>query len=121
MDEVITIGVDLAKNVFQIHGVDAEGAVVVRRQIWATIFMIWFLTTDTSLAEWGTNVPINHHRFCEKQEIRVSRIADTLIAQILKINMDTSTTGYVHSNQTWEWKKQILSRAGRIDEMRYKH
>ncbi len=33
MNEVITIGVDLAKNVFQVHGVDAEGAVVVRRQL----------------------------------------------------------------------------------------
>ena len=33
MDEVITIGVDLAKNVFQVHGVDAEGAVVLRRQL----------------------------------------------------------------------------------------
>ena len=33
MDEDITIGIDLAKNVFQVHGVDAEGAVVVRRQL----------------------------------------------------------------------------------------
>ncbi len=33
MKEVITIGVDLAKNVFQIHGVDAEGAVIVGRQL----------------------------------------------------------------------------------------
>ena len=33
MNEVITIGVDLAKNVFQVHGVDAEGTVVVRRQL----------------------------------------------------------------------------------------
>ncbi len=32
MNEVITIGVDLAKNVFRAHGVDAEGAVVVRRR-----------------------------------------------------------------------------------------
>ena len=33
MNEVITIGVDLAKNVFQVHGVDAEGDVVFRRQL----------------------------------------------------------------------------------------
>lgn len=33
MNEVITIGVDLAKNVFQVHGVDAEGAVIFRRQL----------------------------------------------------------------------------------------
>jgi transposase len=33
MGDVITIGVDLAKSVFQVHGVDADGAVVVRRQL----------------------------------------------------------------------------------------
>ncbi len=33
MNEVNTIGVDLAKNVFQVHGVDAEGVVIVRRQL----------------------------------------------------------------------------------------
>ena len=33
MNEVITIGIDLAKNVFQVHGVDDEGNVVIRRQL----------------------------------------------------------------------------------------
>ena len=33
MKEAITIGVDLAKSVFQVHGVDAAGAVVIRRQL----------------------------------------------------------------------------------------
>lgn len=33
MSEAITIGIDLAKNVFQVHGVDANGAVVIRRQL----------------------------------------------------------------------------------------
>ncbi len=33
MNEIITIGVDLAKSVFQVHGVDAEGTVIVRRQL----------------------------------------------------------------------------------------
>ncbi|MCH8862829.1 MAG: IS110 family transposase, partial [Proteobacteria bacterium] len=33
MSEVITIGVDLAKNVFQLHGVDGNGKVVIRRQL----------------------------------------------------------------------------------------
>ncbi len=33
MTDVITIGVDLAKNVFQVHGVDAAGGVVFRRQL----------------------------------------------------------------------------------------
>ncbi len=33
MTEVITIGVDLAKSVFQVHGVDASGKPVIRRQL----------------------------------------------------------------------------------------
>ena len=33
MGDVTTIGIDLAKNVFQVHGVDAEGEVVFRRQL----------------------------------------------------------------------------------------
>ena len=33
MDKPITIGLDLAKNVFQVHGVDADGSVIVRRQL----------------------------------------------------------------------------------------
>ena len=33
MGQVVTIGLDLAKSVFQVHGVDGGGSVVVRRQI----------------------------------------------------------------------------------------
>lgn len=31
--EISTIGLDLAKNVFQVHGVDPEGKVAVRRTL----------------------------------------------------------------------------------------
>lgn len=33
MREITTIGLDLAKNIFQVHGVDEAGAVVVRKQL----------------------------------------------------------------------------------------
>ena len=33
MTEVSTIGLDLAKTVFQVHGVDGLGETVIRRQI----------------------------------------------------------------------------------------
>ena len=33
MGEVVTIGLDIAKSVFQVHGIDAEGGVVLRRQL----------------------------------------------------------------------------------------
>jgi transposase len=33
MQTVTTIGLDIAKSVFQVHGVDADGNVVIRRQL----------------------------------------------------------------------------------------
>src|ERR1700722_11469103 len=33
MERIAVVGFDLAKNVFQIHGIAADGGVVVRRQI----------------------------------------------------------------------------------------
>ena len=33
MQAVTTIGLDIAKSIFQVHGVDAEGKVLVRRKL----------------------------------------------------------------------------------------
>jgi len=33
MNKISVIGLDLAKNVFQLHGVDADGEIVVRKQL----------------------------------------------------------------------------------------
>src|SRR5437763_2102374 len=33
MEQITTIGLDLAKNVFQVHGVDVAGKVLVRKQL----------------------------------------------------------------------------------------
>jgi transposase len=33
MQMITTIGLDIAKSVFQVHGVDAAGAVVIRPQL----------------------------------------------------------------------------------------
>lgn len=33
MSEVSTIGLDIAKSVFQVHGVDVDGTVVIRKRI----------------------------------------------------------------------------------------
>jgi transposase len=43
MGEVSTIGLDIAKSVFQIHGVDAEGAVVIRKRIGRAKMLEFFL------------------------------------------------------------------------------
>jgi transposase len=33
MQTITTIGLDIAKSVFQVHGVDADGQVIIRRQL----------------------------------------------------------------------------------------
>jgi hypothetical protein len=33
MSEITTIGLDLAKHVFQVHGIDAEGTTVLRKRL----------------------------------------------------------------------------------------
>ena len=33
MADVQTVGLDIAKNVFQVHGVDADGAVIFRKKL----------------------------------------------------------------------------------------
>ena len=39
MEKVITVGIDLAKSVFQVHGIDAGGAVIVKRALRRKDFM----------------------------------------------------------------------------------
>ena len=42
MKEITTVGLDLAKSVFQVHAVDAAGAAVVRRQLRRTQVLLFF-------------------------------------------------------------------------------
>ena len=42
MKEVSTIGVDIAKKVFQVHGVDSSGRVVIRRALRRSQVLKWF-------------------------------------------------------------------------------
>ena len=42
MSNVTTIGSDLAKNVFQVHGVDGSGVTVIRRQLRRSQVLLFF-------------------------------------------------------------------------------
>ena len=42
MTEVTTVGLDIAKSVFQVHGIDAEGAVIVRRKLTRSRLLAFF-------------------------------------------------------------------------------
>jgi transposase len=42
METAVTIGLDLGKSVFQVHGVDAGGAVVVQRRLTRSKLLAFF-------------------------------------------------------------------------------
>lgn len=50
MSDVTTIGLDLAKNVFKVHGVDACGEVVIRKQLRRSQVLPFFKTLGPCLA-----------------------------------------------------------------------
>jgi transposase len=45
MQAITTIGLDIAKSVFQVHGVDVEGNVLIRRQLKRRYVLAFFLPT----------------------------------------------------------------------------
>jgi transposase len=49
MDQVCTVGLDIAKNVFQEHGIDETGAVVIRRQVRRRQVLVLFRKLPPSL------------------------------------------------------------------------
>jgi transposase len=55
MQAITTIGLDIAKSVFQVHGVDAQGGVVIRRQL-KRRFVLAFYLADIA----GTGAPSLH-------------------------------------------------------------
>jgi hypothetical protein len=44
MQAVTTIGLDIAKSIFQVHGIDAKGKVLIRRQstVWLSDYALAF-------------------------------------------------------------------------------
>ncbi len=50
MQTITTIGLDIAKSVFQVHGVDATGQVVVRRQLKRRLVLTFFQKVHHALS-----------------------------------------------------------------------
>jgi transposase len=64
MQTVTTIGLDIAKSVFQVHGIDAEGKVLIRRQLKRRYVLAFFqklrpclvgIEACASSHHWGAN------------------------------------------------------------------
>jgi hypothetical protein len=76
MQTITTIGLDIAKSVFQVHGVDAVGEVVVRRQLKRRYDLAFFQKLPTCLA--GIEACASRLQFGEEQ-LRHSSIPSKII------------------------------------------
>src|ERR1700692_1307220 len=71
MEAITTIGLDIAKSVFQVHGVDAEGNVIIRRQLKRRYVLTFFqklppclvgIEACASSHHWSRELPALGHR-----------------------------------------------------------
>jgi transposase len=60
MGEVSTIGLDIAKSIYQVHGVDVDGAVVIRGRIGRAKILEFFAALPSCLVEIEA-CPSAHH------------------------------------------------------------
>src|ERR1700723_3073223 len=68
MHEVTTIGLDIAKSVFQVHGIDADGQVVIRRQLKRRYVLAFFEKLSPCLV--GIEAcAASHHSSRERQAL----------------------------------------------------
>src|SRR5262245_44457148 len=85
MGEVSTIGLDIAKLVFQIHGVDAAGAVVIRKRISRAKLLEFFAALPACLV--GIEAcPTAHHWSRQLQALghTVRRLPPSYVKAYLK-------------------------------------
>ena len=72
MQTVTTVGLDIAKSVFQVHGVDAAGQVVVRRQLKRRYVLAFFEKLPPCLV--GIEACASSHHWSREHEAAVRRV-----------------------------------------------
>src|SRR2546427_342288 len=122
MQTVTTIGLDIAKSIFQVHGIDAEGNVIIRRMLHRTRHL--FIRQQTAvinairahLAEFGIVAPVGRNGVEELLRVvadpgdkRLPEVARTCVAalgsqlRILKtqiLQFDRMIMAWHRSNET---------------------
>ena len=74
MQTVTTIGLDIAKSVFQVHGIDAEDKVVLRRQLKRRYVMAFFQKLPPCLV--GIEACASSHHWSRELQRAATRSAD---------------------------------------------
>jgi hypothetical protein len=104
MQTITTIGLDIAKSVFQVHGVDAGGQAIVRRQLKRRHVLAFFQKLSPCLV--GIEAcASSHHWSRELQDIliRTGPISFTFIMT----SIIRSTMTLLRTKSRWSMKIQL--------------
>ena len=92
LSSVTTVGLDIAKNVFQVHGVDAEGALAVAKAVRRGQLLSFFASLPPCVV--GIEACSSAHHWLELRELRVTELRCTkLAAQRGHTEMQASASG----------------------------
>ncbi len=67
MQAVTTIGLDIAKSVFQVHGIDAEGKVIIRRKLKRRYVAAFFQKLPSTEPPWKSGSVVGQRTFTDNR------------------------------------------------------
>ena len=124
--QVITIGLDIAKNVFQVHGIDANEKVVVRKQlrrsqvlafgvigasaIAATIVDPRVFRSGRDFAAWIGLVPRQDSTGGKQKLGPISKQGDPYLRRILVVGAISVLRRAIQNPEKYPWLTQLLAR-----------
>jgi hypothetical protein len=135
MQTVTTVGLDIAKSVFQVHGVDAEGKVVIRRQLRRRHVVGFFQRRPASLVgieacatshHWSRELQALRHTVrlmppayvkpCVKRQKNDAADAEAICEAVTRANMRFVATGCCRvalpTCSAGEWREWLRRAAG---------
>ena len=89
MQTISTIGLDIAKSVFQVHGVDANGLVVIRRQLKRRYVLAFFEKLPTCLI--GIEACASSHHW--SRQLRAHRLVNNVGQHLALLDIKQNVRG----------------------------
>src|SRR5262252_6882660 len=106
--QITTIGLDLAKHWFQVHGVDADGRVVARRRLWRSGVIAYFRSLEPCLV--GMEACATAHYWAREL---------TALGHTVKLMPPSYVKAYVKRNKNDAADAEAICEAVRRPTMRF--
>jgi hypothetical protein len=109
MQTITTIGLDIAKSVFQVHGVDAEGNVVVRRQLKRRYVLTFFQRLPPCLV--GIEACASSHHWSRELQSLGHTVRLMPPAYVKPYVKKCSPTHFLTNHQVLKMRRNVLGSA----------